>query len=141
MEAGSDPDTACVEEAVARGSSPLRLGDYLWRPRYAKAWWLGIPLYWAPAGTDLGPALQAFYASGYAVATNIIFLPITAALVLGFGYLRRLLAEGQAADPWYDYDVGEPRQPGTPHPFMDELDPRSDTLWVGNRMRNNLRRG
>lgn len=65
------------------------------------------------------------------MATNLLFLPITAGLILGFGYWRRLLAEGEAADPWFDYDVGEFRKPGMSHPSMDETNPRSGPLWVG----------
>jgi hypothetical protein len=140
MKAGSDPDPTIQAETSVRVPPPLRIGDYLWRPWYAKAWWIAIPLYWLPAGTTFGPAMQSFYFSGLGIATNIIFTPITAGLILGFGYLRRLSAEGEPADPWYDYDVGEYRQPGMPHPFVDELDPRSGPLWIGNRMRNSLDR-
>lgn len=120
-------------------SGALRPLDWIWRPWYAKLWWVAIPIYWAPAG---GPtriaAIADFYASGYAIVTNILFLPLTAGLLLGFGYLRRLFAEGEPAPYHYDYDVGEYRKPGFPHPGFDEFDPRSGPLWIGNRARDEI---
>ncbi|MCP3732700.1 hypothetical protein M9978_19975 [Sphingomonas sp. MG17] len=130
MEPSSDLDPA-IEAETAATTPPLRIGDYLWHPWYAKAWWIAIPLYWLPAGTAMEPAMQRFYTSGFGIATNIILMPITAGLVLGFGYLRRLLAEGEPADTWFDYDVGEYRKPGMSHPTMDETDPRSGPQWIG----------
>ena len=140
MKPAADPNPSNAPDALAIDLPLLCLGDHFWKPWYAKAWWISIPIYWAPAGTDMGAPLRDFYTSGFAVPTNIIFLPITAGMILGFGYLRRLLTEGESADPWHDCDVGEYRRPGMPHPFMDELDPRSDSLWIGNRTRNSLDR-
>ncbi len=114
--------------------TPLRARDWLWRPWYAKLWWAAILLYWLPAG---GPtridALADFYQSRYASISNLVFLPVTALLVLGFGYLRRLFDEGEPADFREDLGFGSRRKPGMPHPTMDEFNPRSGPRWIGNR--------
>lgn len=112
----------------------LRAADYLWRPWYAKLWWAAILIYWMPAGGPTRIAwLAEFYESGYAVIPNLIFLPITALLALGFGYFRRLFAEGTPVEPRFDIGYGTRRRPGRPHPTMDEFDPRSGPRWIGNR--------
>lgn len=112
----------------------LRASDWLWRPWYAKLWWIAIPVYWAPAG---GPtriaAIAGFYQSEYAAVTNMFFLPITAGLLLGFGYLRRLLAENASAPRWYDDDADIYWRRGLPPRGLDEFDPASGPLWIGNR--------
>ncbi len=134
----SQEDTPLVEglPASPEPARSLRLGDYLWQPWYAKIWWSAIPLYWLPAGGPTRISLLAdYYDSGYAAIPNMIFLPVTAGLVLGFGYLRRLFAEGQPADPNFDVGYGTRRGYGMPHPTMDEFDPRSGPRWIGNHAR------
>ncbi|WP_447725658.1 hypothetical protein [Sphingomonas koreensis] len=132
-------DGSTPEQSPTDAAGGLRLSNWIWHPWYAKLWWIAIPIYWAPAG---GPtriaAIAEFYSSGHAVATNIIFLPVTAGLVLGFGYLRRLFAEGDPAPYLYDYDVGDYRKPGAPHRSVDEFDLGSGPLWIGNRARNRV---
>lgn len=112
-----------------------RARDYFWRPWYAKAWWLAIPVYWLPAG---GPtridALAGFYESGWAILPNIVFIPITALLVLGFGYCKRLYAEAEPFDEMDEEDLLGRGQPGRPSPTMDMFNPRSGPLWIGNRL-------
>lgn len=132
------PESAPIDQTDDPSTRPpLRAGDWLWRPWYAKLWWIAIPIYWAPAG---GPtqidAIAGFYSSGYALVTNLFFLPITAGLLLGFGYLRRLFAEGEAAPFRYDFGMGTYRKPGFPQPTMDEFNPRSGPRWIGNRARD-----
>jgi hypothetical protein len=131
------PDSATnADEPInpTEAAIPLRAADYLWRPRYAKLWWVAILIYWMPAGGPTRIAwLADFYEGGYAVIPNLIFLPITALLVLGFGYFRRLFAEGTPAEPRFDIGYGSRRHPGRPHPTMDEFDPRSGPRWIGNR--------
>ena len=120
---------------------PLRASDYLWRPWYAKLWWAAIPLYWAPAGGPTRIAwLADFYESGYAVVTNIVFLPVTALFILGFRYFGRFLDEGEPVDPPLDIGYGTRRRWGMPHPTMDEFDARSGPRWIGNRERNDALR-
>lgn len=127
-------DDTTQEQSPTAAAGDSRVLDWIWHPWYAKLWWIAIPIYWAPAG---GPtriaAIADFYSSGYAVVTNLFFLPLTAGLLLGFGYLRRLFAEGEPAPGWYDYDVGAYRKPGAPHRSVDEFDPGSGPLWIGNR--------
>ncbi len=80
----ADEPINATEEVVR-----LRAADYLWHPWYAKLWWAAIPVYWLPAGgifkIDL---VTEFYSSAAAVYLNILFLPLTALVVLGFGYAR-----------------------------------------------------
>src|SRR5688572_22682039 len=67
-----------------------RAVDYLWRPWYAKVWWAAIPIYWLPAGSAFGIGFLAdFYTSGAGLYLNLVFLPVTALIVLGFGFARR----------------------------------------------------
>lgn len=119
----------------------LRASDYFWKPWYAKLWWAAIPLYWAPAG---GPtriaSLGDFYESGYAVVTNIVFLPVTALLILGFGYFSRRLDEGEPIEPRNDVGYGTRHRYGIPNPAMDETNPRSGRNWIGNNNRKRLLR-
>jgi hypothetical protein len=105
----------------------LSVRDYFWRPRYAKAWWAGIPLYWLAMGDPTRPAfLDGFADSGYVVFTHVIFLPITAILVLGFGYFRWLFEYGTPVRFPAGYDPGYgPRMVGRPHPSVDEYHPAS----------------
>lgn len=126
-------DEAEQDQAGDAAAERPRAADWLWHPWYAKAWWAAIPLYWLPAG---GPtrieALAGFYESGWAVVPNLLFIPITALLVLGFGYFRELFATGTPiADFAHDYFDGT--QPGRPSPTMDMFNPRSGPLWIGNR--------
>lgn len=118
-------------EIAAPALSDLRMATCLWRPWYAKAWWIAMPLYWLPAGLASGPVVPSFYSSAVGVITNLTFLPLTAGLVLGFGCLRRMLADYAPAEPWFDHDIGAYRRPGMSHPAMDQTNPRSGAQWVG----------
>jgi hypothetical protein len=137
-QAGND---LTVDEKTDGGElrPPLRAGDWLWRPWYAKLWWVAIPIYWAPAG---GPtriaAISDFYESAYALVPNLVFLPLTAALILGFGYLRRLFDEGEQVDLYDEANFLTKRRVGFPHPTMDEFNPRSGPRWIGNHTRKRL---
>ena len=72
-----------------------RAADWLWHPWYAKLWWVAIPIYWLPAGRPFGiDFLADFYTSGVGAYLNIVFLPVTALVVLGFGYVRKLRESG-----------------------------------------------
>ena len=135
----SSDDQVPDEPAQRRGY--LGASAYLWKPWYAKLWWVGIPLYWAPAGGPTRVAwLADFYESGYAVVPNIMFLPVTALLILGFGYFRRRFKEGEPVDPYIDFGDANQRLPGLPHPSMDEFNPRSGPRWIGNRTHNRVHR-
>lgn len=112
--------------------TPLRVGDYLWRPWYAKAWWIAIPLYWLPVGTPLGRLLDPYYSSGYGALTNILFMPLTAAVILGFGYLRKALASGELVTHWYNEELDAYRSGKLPR-SLDESDPKSEYFWMNRR--------
>lgn len=83
-----------AEDAFSR--QELLLSDWLWRPWYAKLWWAAIPLYWLTMGEPTRPeCLQAFAESGYAVATNILFIPITPLAMFGLRFFRFARAVGR----------------------------------------------
>lgn len=121
-----------ANEEAERSLQPA--SAWLWHPWYAKFWWACIAIYWLPAGgpTRVG-ALADFYESSWAAIPNLIFLPVTALLVLGFGYFQRLMSRGEPVDFYEDIEFGTRRLPGLPHPTMDEFDPRSGPHWIGNR--------
>lgn len=124
----ADPVPEEVEPIARDGERkvpPAR--NYFWRPWYAKAWWAGIPLYWLAMGDPTRPAfLDGFAGSGYVVFTNVIFLPITAILVLGFVYFRWLFEYGAPVRRLDRHDIGYGRRiMGRPHPSVDPYHPAS----------------
>jgi hypothetical protein len=131
----SEPEPA-VEASAEGGTVAPRASDWLWRPWYAKLWWAAIPIYWLPAGAPFKiNAMVGFYSSGIAQYLNIVFLPITALVVLGFGYARRLREAG------YWLEVYRPehnrasalhrRTPYGPPAYADPLSPLSGSIWIG----------
>jgi hypothetical protein len=73
--------------------------------------------------------LEPYYTSGYGAVTNILFMPLTAALILGFGYARRALASRQVVTYRYDEDLTAYRSGKLP-PSTDENDPKSEYFWI-----------
>ena len=124
-------------DAVTNADEPIvpaeewvrpRVSDYLWRPWYAKLWWAAIPIYWLPAGSPFGfNFLADFYTSGVSIYLNLVFLPITALVVLGFGYARKwresehweeiLDSEHNRASAFYR------RSPASPPAYADPVSP------------------
>ncbi|WP_188064358.1 hypothetical protein [Sphingobium sp. KCTC 72723] len=125
------PDSATnMDEPVVPAEEWVRprAADYLWRPWYAKLWWAAIPIYWLPAGSPFGiDFLADFYGSSVGIYLNIVFLPITALLVLGFGYARKW----RDSEHWVDISEGEHnssslfyrRTPYSPPAYADPLSP------------------
>ncbi|MGE4340498.1 MAG: hypothetical protein AB7E55_31800 [Pigmentiphaga sp.] len=69
-----------------------RVSDWLWRPWYAKLWWIAIPIWWlGMAASTRIPALESFYDGAMAGFLNILFFPMTALMVLGVGYVQQRL--------------------------------------------------
>jgi hypothetical protein len=113
-----------------------RLSSWLWKPWYAKLWWVSIPVYWIGMfGSRSMPLLIAFYESAFAGYLNIAFMPFTALLILGFGYApARLDLIRNGEDPnWQIDEIFDPSsRPGKPFPFQDIYNPRSGTRYIGN---------
>jgi hypothetical protein len=89
-------ETEPLQDDDQTGSADgLGLSNWLLRPWYAKLWWAAIPVYWLAMGEPTRPEfLNAFADSGYAVVTNIIFVPITALFALGVGFFRQAAIDG-----------------------------------------------
>jgi hypothetical protein len=90
-----------------------RARDYFWRPWYAKLWWVSIPIYWLILGGFGGFQLIDAQIGSWPIAIlNVVFLPITAGLFLGFGFFSRLLHAGNdqpdADDTWRYHDPANP---------------------------------
>jgi hypothetical protein len=118
-------------------------GDWLWKPWYAKIWWAAIPLYWAIATASLKiPALASFFKTALAGYLNVLFFPMTALLVLGFGFVRAWLdtPETDEWEPLPDAEIDELEElrmldeewPPRPDPAFDMYDPLSGGLFIGN---------
>lgn len=136
-----------IDSDVGHQDRPRRaLWAWLWKPWYAKLWWTAIPVWWLglAASTEV-EFLAGFYGGALAGFINVLFLPMTALIVLGAGYVRE----------WMDSFVGQ----GDGRPLTDEeeeeflaqqrweehhrmmsnmrkgtdmFDPRSGPLWIGN---------
>lgn len=130
---------------VESGMATPRASDWLWRPWYAKLWWAAIPIYWLPAGSPFGiDFLADFYTGSIGIYLNIVFLPVTALVVLGFGYARRL----RESDHWIEIS-GEHnrasafyrRTPHSPPAYADPLSPLSGPRWIWSRQSRARREG
>lgn len=131
------PDVDHMDEAQGGGGVP-NIGDFLWRPRYAKLWWAAIPIYWlGMAGSSRFSLLAEFYESALAGFLIVFFFPPMVVLILGFGFLRKWLSvlpesveEAHGVDdPNFMSDRFGPS--GMPSEF-DPLDPSSGVFWIGN---------
>lgn len=131
------PENVDEQAEAAFSGRQLRLSDWLWRPWYAKLWWAAIPLYWLALGEPTRPEfIQPFAHSGFAVIANVMFMPITALVALGGGYIRRALVDGTLRQLDRDVASGTNRLPGLPSSIFDEFNPRSGPSWIGNHARD-----
>lgn len=133
--AENEPELQVAAPAEIEAPRP-RAADWLWRPWYAKLWWAAIPIYWLPAGAPFKiDVLVGFYSSGIAQYLNIVFLPITALVVLGFGYARALRDAGYWSEDYHpEHNRASAlyrRTPGSPPAYLDPLSPLSGSMWVG----------
>lgn len=127
-------------EASSAEIQPPAAADWLWRPWYAKLWWVTIPIYWAVAAASLKvPALAAFYSSAAAGYLNMLFFPPTALLVLGLGFARawinaRPVDDGSMTlDDIMELDRIKFEQETWPDSGIGDIyDPFSGTIYVGN---------
>ncbi|WBX84458.1 hypothetical protein [Sphingosinicella microcystinivorans] len=137
------------EPAFGHADVPLaprtRVSEWLWRPWYAKLWWVAIPVWWMGMAASVKVApLASFYDSAFAGYLNILFFPPTALVVLAVGYVRAWLDARPAGDGSLSWDeikelerirIEEEyweRGPGGVDPSFDIYDPRSGALYVGN---------
>jgi hypothetical protein len=115
----------------------IRVSAFLWRPWYAKLWWALIPLYWLAAGEPTRPPfLNPFFESGYSVVISILFTPITAIVVLGARMFRKAAASSDLVP--LDTEKFGWRGPGVLPPWLDETNPASGPLWIGNQIRDQV---
>ncbi|MDB5709608.1 MAG: hypothetical protein JWL96_1678 [Sphingomonas bacterium] len=135
-----------IGTAVDSGAVAHRASDWLWHPWYAKLWWAAIPIYWIPAGSPFGiDYLAGFYNSGISVYLDIVFLPVTALVVLGFGYARRL----RESEHWVEITDSEHnrasafyrRSPYSAPAYADSLSPLSGPRWIWSRQSRARREG
>lgn len=112
------------------------LSAYLWRPWYARLWWVAIPAYWAGmALSSQVPLIADFYDLALAGYLNVLFFPLTALMVLGVGYVGEWMGPidwsgaNCPGDHFHssDIDLGPSGWPCD----VDPLDPRSGAQWVG----------
>ncbi|WP_342250353.1 hypothetical protein [Sphingomonas sp. OTU376] len=115
---------------------PEKLSDSIWKPWYAKLWWVAMPIYWLPASGRTGiEIVDAFYRSKLFPYTSPFFHPLTAFLILAFGYLsRRLESAPYEAGSWSPSKKPWQR-PGYIAPTHNEYNPRSGLPWIYRRMR------
>ncbi|WP_257554556.1 hypothetical protein [Sphingobium sp. CFD-2] len=137
-----DTDTKTVVHGT--GQPQRKLADWLWRPWFAKLWWIAIPAWWVGmAVSSVVAPLESFYDSALAGFLNVLFFPMTALMVLGLGFAQQWLArrpiygDGEGSpqfdinpDPFWS-EIGT-RKIGHPLPLVDMYDPRSGGLFIGN---------
>ncbi|MGN7931804.1 MULTISPECIES: hypothetical protein [unclassified Sphingopyxis] len=147
----SSPERSAMQANLSSEPSkaempPPVLGDWLWKPWYAKIWWAAIPLYWAITMASLKiPALASFFETALVGYLNVLFFPMTALLVLGFGFVRARLDAPTAdrGDPLTDEEIDELERlrveqemlwnpPDHLRPVGDIYDPFSGTSYIGN---------
>jgi len=139
---------ATIEQDTAHQDRPRRgLSAWLWKPWYAKLWWTAVPVWWLGLAASIEVEfLASFYGGALAGFLNVLFLPMTALVVLGAGYVREWMDSfvGQGDElPLTDEEEEEEfrarRRWEEHHRIMSEMgkgtdmfDPRSGALWIGN---------
>lgn len=98
------------DEPVAKAATHRpRLIDWIWRPWYAKLWWIAIALFWLGAITIPWLGVQRLPVDASVLLGVALFLNPQAALpVLGFGYARKLLKyyrDQEDSDTDFDEDM------------------------------------
>ena len=128
-----DPVSVEMERQVpSAGTAPFRpsASMWLWRPWYAKVWWVAIAIYWCGrVASYWNGAAAEFYSTSFAGILNIAFFPPAAMLILSIGFARAWFA-------WSGWEFGEPTdQTHTTRPigglkdrYSDPLDPQSGLL-------------
>lgn len=120
-----------IESAPGKPETDATLfADYLWRPWYAKLWWAAIVIYWGLVWLTDGRGPYTPLQKGILGSLiNILLLPVTAALLLGFRPLQRMSqpngpGKDDVSDTWASFswrrrrnylsDPSDPRSPLSP---------------------------
>ncbi|WP_416463716.1 hypothetical protein [Sphingomonas sp. VDB2] len=130
------------EPVVSDEGQPLGLRRWAWAPWYAKIWWSLALIYWLLRSLSYKmDVLSWMNEPGLAGYFVVAFFPPLMLFILAFGVLRtRLNAAGtdDLLTEDTDADIGHldlfdhRRGPsGLPY-YIDPLDPRSGTFWIGN---------
>ncbi|WDF74953.1 hypothetical protein [Novosphingobium sp. KACC 22771] len=112
----------------------LRLRDYIWRPRIAKAWWSVSLVWWAGfvQAQETGWLLD-YYETALAGYLNVLFFPMTILMALGVPFAWAKLDCGDwVISPLplpQDQQVPPRSVGGMRDPASDPLDPRSGLHW------------
>lgn len=125
------------ELAVGGGSQPSGLRHWAWAPLHAKVWWCLALLYWLLRGLSYKlNVLSLMNEPGPAGYFVVAFFPPLMLFILAFGVLSaRLNAAGtdDLINEDTDLDQSEHRRGPSGQPYyIDPLDPRSGTFWIGN---------
>jgi len=118
-------------EAAGLQRQRPRASTWLWLPWYAKLWWGLIALYWAAKlGSAWVLAFASFFATAAAGFLNIILYPLTALMILGFGYVSAWLdfRGWELVPTWDQHSIHGRSVGGLRDPYSDPLDPRSGML-------------
>lgn len=106
-ESESEPPIGVTAEG---GATAPRASDWLWRPWYAKLWWISIAIFWTGAlvvpWVDV-PGIPA--EGGYLDYVAMILHPQVALPVLGFGFVRK----------WLDFQLSRPNESDVPEDLLD----------------------
>lgn len=108
--------------------------SWVWRPWYAKLWWLGTVVYWAGMAVSFYVRpMKDFYSTALAGYLNVCFYPPVILMLLGLGFVRAKITGGDwvitPGDPGanrFNRSVS-----GSLDPYTDPLDPRSGSLYIG----------
>lgn len=84
----TDDPTPLVNKQPRLKIARPRLGNWAWRPWYAKLWWSLITVYWTGAAGALWfGAFRDFYGSDLASYLNIALYPVFALFILSIGWM------------------------------------------------------
>jgi hypothetical protein len=122
-----------MPDAEEAGQEPCpKASHWIWRPWYAKLWWVLSLVYWAgKLASFVIAVLDQFYATALAGILNVVFFPFTILVMLGGGYVRAWMGPIQW-DGSQDHVSARGRSMGGQRdPASDPVDPRSGANWVG----------
>lgn len=129
--APADDELGRIEDEAEKSVQSPRISNWLWRPWYAKLWWIGMAAYWSgKVGSFYLTILDEFYTSTFAGFLNIVFFPLLALMVLGLAYARAWFEQSdwEFVEPTHEQMFPPRSVGGMRDPYADPLDPRSGAL-------------